>query len=51
MLAHSLKADGYRCINNVLVKVLTKSQGEAILLMECTKGQELKEKQNVTNRV
>ena len=43
-------ADGYRCINSVLVNVLTKGQGQAILLMEGTKLQELKEIENGTNR-
>ena len=43
-------ADGYRCINSVLVNVLTKGQGGAILPMEETNLQELKEKGNGTNR-
>ena len=43
-------AEGYRCINSVLVNVLTKGQGQAILLMEGTKLQELKEIENGTNR-
>ena len=56
MLAHwgtveRSKADGYRCIYSVLVKVVTKGQGAATLLMECTKLQELKKIENVTNRM
>ena len=43
-------ADGYRCINSVLVNVLTKGQGGAILPMEDTTLQELKKIENVTNR-
>ena len=39
-------ADGYRCINSVLVNVLTKGQGGAILPMEDTNLQELKKKAN-----
>ena len=35
-------ADGDRCINSVLVNVLTKGQGGAILPMEDTNLQELK---------
>ena len=55
MLAHwgtveSSTADGNRCINSVLVIVLTKGQGGAILPMERTKLQELKETENGTNR-
>ena len=55
MLAHSgtverSGADGDRCINSVLVNVLTKGQGGAILPMEDTDLQELKKKENVTNR-
>ena len=43
-------ADHNRCINSVLVNVLTKGQGGAILPMENTNLQELKKKGNVTNR-
>ena len=43
-------ADGYRCINSLLVNVLTKGQGGAILPMEDTNLQELTELENVTNR-
>ena len=43
-------ADGQRCIYSDLVNVLTKSQGGAILLVECTKIQELEEIENGTNR-
>ena len=43
-------ADGYRCINSVLVNVLTKGQGGAILPMEDTNLQELKKIENVTSR-
>ena len=55
MLAHygtveRSNADGYRSINSVLVHVLTKGQGGAILPMEDTNLQELKKKENVTNR-
>ena len=55
MLAHwgtveRSNADGYRCINSVLVNVLTKGQGGAILPMEDTNLQELKKIENVTNR-
>ena len=49
-MEHS-NVDSYRCINNVLVEVLTKGQSEAIHLIECTKLQELKKIENVTNRV
>ena len=47
MLAHQgtvqrSNADGNTCINSVLVNVLTKGQGGAILPMEGTKLQELK---------
>ena len=42
--------DGYRCINSVLVNVLTKGQGGAILPMEDTNLQELEKKENVTSR-
>ena len=37
-------------MNRVLVNVLTKGQGEAILPMEDTNLQELEKKENVTNR-
>ena len=55
MLAHQgtverSNADGYRCIKNVLVNVLTKGQGGAILLMEDTNPQELEKIENVTSR-
>ena len=55
MLAHSgtverSNADGHRCMNSVLVNVLTKGQGRAILPMEDTNLQELKKIENVTNR-
>ena len=43
-------ADGYRCINSVLVYVLTKGQGGAILPMEDTNPQELDKIENVTSR-
>ena len=43
-------ADGYRCINSVLVNVLTKGQGGAILPMEDTNLQELNKIENVTGR-
>ena len=43
-------ADGDRRINSVLVNVLTKGQGGAILPMEDTNLQELKKIENVTNR-
>ena len=47
MLAHQgtverSNADGDPCINGVLITVLTKGQGGAILAMEGTKLQELK---------
>ena len=47
MLAHQVtvehsNADGYHCINSVLVNVLTRGQGGAILPMEGTKLQELR---------
>ena len=47
MLAHQgtverSNAYGYRCINSVLVNVLTKGQGGAIIPMEDTNLQELK---------
>ena len=44
-------AEGNRCINSVFASVLTKDQGGVILLKECTKLQELKKIENVTNRV
>ena len=49
MLAHQgtverSNADGYRCTNSVLVNVLTKGQGRAILPMEDTNLRELKKK-------
>ena len=55
MLAHQGKversnADGYRCISSVSVNALTKGQGRAILPMEDTNLQELKKKENGTNR-
>ena len=55
MLAHQAtvgrsNADGDRCIISVLVIVLTKGQGGAILTMEGTKLQELKKIENGTNR-
>ena len=55
MLAHQgtverSNANGYRCINSVLVNLLTKGQGGAILPMEDTNLQELKKIENVTNR-
>ena len=37
-------------MNSVLVNVLTKGQGGAILPMEDTNLQELKKKESVTNR-
>ena len=43
-------ADCDGCINSVLVDVLTKGQGGAILPMEDTNLQELEKKENVTNR-
>ena len=42
-------ADGYCCINSVLVNDLTKGQGGAILPMEDTNLQELKKIENGTN--
>ena len=55
MLAHKRtvegsNADGDRCINRVLVKVLTKGQGGAILPMEGTKLQKLRIIENGTIR-
>ena len=44
-------ADGHRCIKSVLVNVLTKGQGGGILLMDCTRLQELTTTRNETNRV
>ena len=54
MLAHQgtverSNADSYRCINSVLVNVLTKGQGRAILPMEDINIQELEKIENVTN--
>ena len=43
-------ADGYCCINSILVNVPTKGQGGAILPMEDTNLQELKKTENVTDR-
>ena len=43
-------ADGYRRINSVLVNVLTKGQGGAILPMEDTNPQELEKIENGTSR-
>ena len=42
--------DGCRCISSVLVNVLTKGQGGAILQMEDTNLQELKKMENGTKR-
>ena len=42
--------NGDRCINSVLVNVLTKGQGGALLSMEGTKLQELSKMDNGTNR-
>ena len=55
MLAHygtveRSNADGYRCIKLNSVNVLTKGQGGAILPMEDTNLEELKKKENGTNR-
>ena len=55
MLAHEgtverSNADGHCCINSNSVNVLTKGQGGAILPMEDTNLQDLKKKENVTNR-
>ena len=55
MLAHwgtvvRSNADGYRCMNSVLVNFLTKGQGGAILPMEDTNLQELTKIENGTNR-
>ena len=55
MLAHQgtverSNEDGHRCINSVLVYVLTKGQGGAILPMEDTNLQELEKIENVTSR-
>ena len=55
MLAHlgtveRSNADGDRCINSVLVNVLTKGQGGAILPMEGAKLQERKKTENGTSR-
>ena len=43
-------ADGYRCTNSVLVNLLTKGQGGAILSMKDTNLHELKKIENGTNR-
>ena len=51
LMVERSNADGDHSINSVLVNVLTKGQGGAILLMECTKRQELKKKKDETNRV
>ena len=48
-IEHS-NADDDRCINSVLVNFLTKGRGGAILPMEGTTLQELKEMENATNR-
>ena len=55
MLAHQgtverSNADGYRCINSVLINVLTKGQGGAIPPMEDTNLQALEKIGNVTDR-
>ena len=42
--------DGDRCINSILVSVLIKGQGGAILPMEDQNLQELKKIENGTNR-
>ena len=47
-MTHS-NADSYRCINSLLVTVLTKGQGGAILAIEDTNFQELKNIENGTN--
>ena len=54
MLAHQgtverSNADGHRCINSILVNVLTKGQGGAMLPMEGTNLQEQKKIENDTN--
>ena len=56
MLAHygaveRSNVDDNRSINSVLVNVLTKGQGGAILPMEGTNLQELNKIENATNRV
>ena len=43
-------AHGDRCINSVLVNVLTKGEGGAMFPMEGTKLQELKKIENGNNR-
>ena len=43
----SSNANGDRCMNRVLVNILTKCQGGAILPMEGTKLQELKQKKKM----
>ena len=55
MLAHEgtvdrSNAESDHCMNSVLVNVLTKGQGGAILWIEGTNLQELKKVENVTNR-
>ena len=47
----SLNAKGGRCINSVLVNILTKGRGGAILPMEGTNLYELKKIGNKTDRV
>ena len=44
-------ADDRRCINSALVNILTQDHGGAILLMECTKLQEINKMESVANRV
>ena len=46
----ALMRTGHRCINSVLVNVLTKGQGGAILPMKDTNLQELEKIENVTHR-
>ena len=41
-IAERSNADGYRCINSVLVNVLTQGQGGVLLPMEDANLQELK---------
>ena len=48
--AERSSADGYPRINSVLVQFLTKGQCEAILPRECTKLQELRKIEDVTNK-
>ena len=45
------KADGHRCINSVLVNVLTKGEGGAILPMEGRNIEEMRKIKHVTNRM